>query len=315
MFIYELQNFIRVAECLNITKAANDLGISQSGLSKSIMGLEKELGIELFSRDKRTLRLTPAGVSFFAEANNFLINCKNIKNGIEPGNTPCGSLSVLYTIRAEQITDFMELFLKINQTCRTKYPGISIKLKRMNGYSTLANILSCKADVAFLMQSSAIVNDPNEQLHNFVIEQDIPLMAAISASNPLAQANSLSIEDIKESEFVLIETPGQSEDYRALYAFFNYYGYVPYIAHTATDYESLYMLVESGYGIALVPHSSNSKTYNNIKFIPLRMDQDNKKGMIAASYDLLMSYPKSDINPVLPLYLDIAKEVLGEKLS
>lgn len=314
MFIYELQNFIRVAECLNITKAANELGMSQSGLSKSIMGLEKELGIELFSRDKRTLRLTPAGVSFFAEANNFLINCKNIKSGIEPGNTPCGSLSVLYTIRAEQITGFMELFLKINQICRERYPGISIKLKRMNGYSALANILANKADVAFLMSSSAIANDPNEQLHSYVIEQGIPLMAAISASNPLAQANSLSIEDIKESEFVLIETPGQSEDYRALYAFFNYYGYVPYIAHTATDYESLYMLVGSGYGIALVPHSSNYKTYNNIKFIPLRIEPDSERKMVAASYDLLMSYPKSNINPVLPIYTDIVKEVLGEKI-
>lgn len=54
MFIYELQNFIKVAESLNITRAAQELGMTQSGLSKAIKNMENELGVELFSRKKRT---------------------------------------------------------------------------------------------------------------------------------------------------------------------------------------------------------------------------------------------------------------------
>ena len=52
MFLYELQNFIKVAEILNITRAAQELGMTQSGLSKAIKTIENELGVELFSRQK-----------------------------------------------------------------------------------------------------------------------------------------------------------------------------------------------------------------------------------------------------------------------
>ena len=104
MFLYELQNFIKVAEILNITRAAQELGMTQSGLSKAIKTIENELGVELFSRQKKNLKLTTAGVTFFAEANNFLINCRHLQTGSDANaKSLVGTLSILYTNRAEQI--------------------------------------------------------------------------------------------------------------------------------------------------------------------------------------------------------------------
>ena len=64
----ELSDFITVAECGNFSKAADLLGVKQSGISKSIMRLEDELNTKLFMRGPRLLKLTDAGVVFYEQA-------------------------------------------------------------------------------------------------------------------------------------------------------------------------------------------------------------------------------------------------------
>lgn len=314
MFLYELQNFIKVAEILNITRAAQELGMTQSGLSKAIKTIETELGVELFSRQKKNLKLTTAGVTFFAEANNFLINCRHLQTtgSDSSAKSLVGTLSILYTNRAEQIIDFMDMFYRVNKVCREKYPGISIRLRRESGYVTNAHIMSNKVDVAFMLQSSALANDPGNLLEIHTIRHDIPLALAVSKDHPLSKAANVSIEDIKKEEFIMIQTRGQSEEQRALYALFNAYGYVPYVSHTATDYASLYMLVSSGYGVSIIPHDPSCRNYPNICYIPIRQGSDKHHSEAHTRYDLVMAYPKANSNPLLPIYVDLAGEILDK---
>ena len=62
MEIRQLKYFAAVADTLNFSRAAETLFISQSALSKQIADLERELGMVLLQRDKRSVRLTPAGM-------------------------------------------------------------------------------------------------------------------------------------------------------------------------------------------------------------------------------------------------------------
>src|SRR5919201_1243736 len=64
----QLRHFIAVAERLNFTHAASDLSIAQQGLSSSIRGLEATLGVRLFERSTREVRLTAAGRALLPEA-------------------------------------------------------------------------------------------------------------------------------------------------------------------------------------------------------------------------------------------------------
>jgi len=57
----QVQCFLAIAECKNFTEAAARLYISQPAVSRHISNLEKELGVTLFKRDKRSVELTPAG--------------------------------------------------------------------------------------------------------------------------------------------------------------------------------------------------------------------------------------------------------------
>ena len=63
----QLKYAIALSRSLNFSQVAEKLGISQPALSKQILNLEKDLGVELFDRKQNPIALTPAGEHFFAE--------------------------------------------------------------------------------------------------------------------------------------------------------------------------------------------------------------------------------------------------------
>ena len=73
-----LQYFCKAAEMLNFTQAAKSCYISQTAMSLSISKLEKELGFLLFDRSNRTVKLTPAGRSFYEWARSTLHSYENM---------------------------------------------------------------------------------------------------------------------------------------------------------------------------------------------------------------------------------------------
>lgn len=60
MTITQIKYFITTAKCLNFTKAASQLYITQPALSRQIAAIEAELNMQLFVRNNRTVKLTPA---------------------------------------------------------------------------------------------------------------------------------------------------------------------------------------------------------------------------------------------------------------
>lgn len=72
MELRHLRYFIAVAECLNFTRAARQMGVAQPPLSVQIRRLEEELGTPLFARSNRKVTLTPAGAAFLPDARRIL---------------------------------------------------------------------------------------------------------------------------------------------------------------------------------------------------------------------------------------------------
>lgn len=72
MELKQLEYFLKVAEQLNFSRAAESLYISQPALSYQIAELERELGAELFVRDRRKVSLTPEGEALMLPAQEML---------------------------------------------------------------------------------------------------------------------------------------------------------------------------------------------------------------------------------------------------
>ena len=64
----QLKYFVTAAKCLNFTEAGRQHYISQTAITQHIQALEEQLGVKLFSREKRKVELTPAGKVFLEEA-------------------------------------------------------------------------------------------------------------------------------------------------------------------------------------------------------------------------------------------------------
>lgn len=82
MRLRQLEYLVAVAEELHFTRAAARIGVSQSVLSRQIQALETELGVSLFTRTSRDVRLTPVGASFLAKARLILNQVNDAKSSV-----------------------------------------------------------------------------------------------------------------------------------------------------------------------------------------------------------------------------------------
>ena len=131
MEIGTIQEFVVLAECLNFSEAASRLFISQSSLSKHIKALEQELGVALFERTTRSIRLSGAGERYLPYAKEIARLCTesememdNYKNQSAPSFTIAVMQNPQYYNMAKYITGFQKA-----------YPSISFSLIEADEFS------------------------------------------------------------------------------------------------------------------------------------------------------------------------------------
>ena len=116
--------FYAVANAKNITKAAEQLMISQPAISKSIKKLEEQLGGQLFVRTKRGVILTDEGREFYnyiRQAMEYIYNAENKFTDLVNLNTGTIKIGISTTLTKEFLLPYIEVF-------HQKYPNIDIQI-------------------------------------------------------------------------------------------------------------------------------------------------------------------------------------------
>ncbi|MDO4891153.1 MAG: LysR family transcriptional regulator [Coriobacteriaceae bacterium] len=191
MNLSHLYYFRTLAEVQHYTRAAEKLFITQPTLSNAVSQLEKELGIPLFEKDGRNVRLTKQGREFNTYISQALdLVDKAIDVAHEQAGAPSGSfdLGVIYTIQADYLPRLLRGF-------RAKY-GQNIRINTFQGLteSLVDDLVAGRYDVVF----GSRIREREDLGYVPVVSQR--LVALVHDYSPFAMRESVSFEELSHAK-------------------------------------------------------------------------------------------------------------------
>lgn len=195
MDLRSLEVFMEVAELGSFTRAGDRLGYSQPTVSFQIKQLERELGTKLFDRIGRTVSLTDAGRDALVYAQEILHMSREMALGASRHREPRGivRLGMADSLCGPMIAGHFDRF-------RDAFPQVSLRI-RTGGTEELLAMLDCNEVDLVCTLDSHVYNTA------YVIESESPIGVhfVVCAANPLAQKQSVTMEELLELPFLLTE--------------------------------------------------------------------------------------------------------------
>ena len=200
MELRQLRYFVTVAKTLNFSEAAKSLFITQGTLSQQIKQLEDELGCDLFVRSSHSVSLTEAGAEMLPLAQSTLedsAECfqriSDLKKGV------AGTLNIGLTTSFRGIlNNALKIYLK-------EYPNVKLDID-YNNIGELVSMLEAHEIDFFIAFKSAVQYD---EIETFPI-LDSELCAVMSKDHPLADRESLTLQDLERQRIILPSSGLQS---------------------------------------------------------------------------------------------------------
>lgn len=247
--------FKKIVKHKNITKAAKELNIAQSSLSRTIKNLEKELKVPLFKYNGHAMILTPYGEMLLSHADVILNEISTFQKEIsliEKRSQKTVSLSIRSA--SKLLPEFLSQF-------KLQYPEINIKIYSVSDLSENEH----EQELVDLEIYSELHPIKNENTISLFTE---PLLLAVPSNSSLADLKDVKLKDFKDEKFIC-SYPNQ-----ALRNIVNYYckqiGFTPQIAIESDSPETISEFIRVGLGIALIPKITWSRFCSNgITLIPI----------------------------------------------
>ena len=264
MELKQVTYFLTVAELGSFSAAADHLYISQSSLSKQIMALEKELGIELFDRSKRNIVLTEAGATFRKHAQRLNDEYKEmLANLKEYKRAPSLSIVAIPVIAQYGITSYIAQF-------QSAFPNIQLMLEEREASTILPALNDHQFDLAFVRDNYLDV----EQYHVLEVDRD-KFMVTLSVKHPLATRTSISLSELANENFIMFDKGTIVHELAVDVC--RQAGFVPRIFYASLRVESILGLVASQSGIALIMEKIfQYHKHPDVIAIPMRENVESK---------------------------------------
>ncbi len=288
-----LKQFIVVAEELHFHKAAIRLHMAQPPLSQAINRLEEKLGFSLFIRNKRGVKLTPAGIAFQEAAYNTL---RELELGIEHARNVSEGIAGKLTITSISIAHY-EPLLHVLRHFRETFDKTQLALLEASTSRQEKILLSGEADIAFMRKLPALDKSIESRL---ILEEQIVL--ALPAEHPKATNSQVNLQDFKNEDFVLTPRRLGNGYYDQLIDLCSMAGFYPKVTQEAEKVRTLLSLVACGFGVALVPESiANFPVYGEVAFCYINP----VKAKVNPSIGLYMNWAIQNHSPLLRGFINL----------
>lgn len=230
--------FIKAIETGSFTKAAEQLGYTQSAVSQMIHTLEKELSSTLIIRSRTGITLTPDGeelLPFIRKIYNShreLIERRKEMEGLESGLIRIGTFS---SVSSQWLPRLMKDF-------KEKYPAVHFELHQ-GDYTDIANwIKEGSVDFGF-------VNPYGITNLTIIRLQADDMLAVLPVDHPLASLDRIPLHSLTEDPFILLEEGEVSEALTT----FEQHRFEPNIHYHVHDDYTIMSMIEQGLGISILP--------------------------------------------------------------
>ena len=195
MELRTINTFLHIAELHSFSRAARELGYSQSAVSSQIAQLEAELETPLFDRVGKTVRLTDAGQTFLAYARSLLATSEQAKAALQPARQVSGTLRV--ALADSLCSAFLpDLLQQYHQRC----PQVELVLRTATADEMLQWLGTNQIDLAYTLDQPLV--QPSLVL---ALDQPEPICIVAPAGHPLAAEEEVPLEELARQEFLLTE--------------------------------------------------------------------------------------------------------------
>ncbi|HHX73374.1 MAG TPA: LysR family transcriptional regulator [Firmicutes bacterium] len=290
MTLTQLECFIAVAETLSFTKAAQKLSFVQSAVSSKIAELEKELGVELFIRTSKYVRLTDIGKQLLNNAYKIValvddcyIRCDRFKRGVT------GHLVIGYVF-PPTLRGVLSIFEKFIE----ERPEVDIQFRTYPDSQFAQACVEKEVDI--------IVTCPNSiSSHlNFLAYKPLfkeKYQVVMSKTHHLAGAKKLSVEQLCTEDFCIMDRRVNVGIYSDIIAMFAKEDFSPHIVAEANAMTNLLLSVEMNNGITILPKSWQKSILNSDRFAFVDLEGSNTERIVG------LAWCNNNTNPALKQFL------------
>lgn len=244
MDLRQLRCFYAVARHRHFTRASEELGLSQSSVSHHIRQLELSLGVELFVRTSRAVRLTRPGEALVPRAEQIIGQLDAAESEMQQFTGLMRGRMVLGTMRALGRIKLPELLKSFSE----RYPGIDVVMRESTTERMLEMLSNGELDAAFIAASEP---PPTGIVSRVLHVEQYALV--VGPDHPLAEREEVRLAELADDDWIVF-TRGTGID-TTLRAACREAGFEPRAKFESSMLQTVRSLAAAGLGAAMLPSS------------------------------------------------------------
>jgi DNA-binding transcriptional LysR family regulator len=254
MELLQLKYFQTVARLEHMTKAAEELHVAQPALSKTISRLEQDLGVPLFDRYKKKIRLNPYGKLFLKQVDTALtILDEGRRQVVDQAGLEQGRI-FLATTNHKCDAKLISSFLSI-------YPEVNLRLTQTTSHERKIELLQ-GGELDFCITSLPI-DHPEIESIDFLTEE---IFLVIPSNHHLSSRSSILLHEVAEESFIGLHKKHSFRELTDRYC--KSAGFKPKITCEVDNYTVVSDFVKAGMGIALLTEGAKKKE-SSLIYLPI----------------------------------------------
>ncbi|MEY8355074.1 LysR family transcriptional regulator [Lachnospiraceae bacterium 54-53] len=230
---------VKIVETGGFTRAAEELGYTQSAISQMVRALEEELDTVLFVRSKKGVSLTPDGAELLPYIKNIyhahreLMEKRSEMEGIQDATIRIGTFA---SVSCHWLPGLIKAF-------KERHPSVSFKLYQ-GDYTAIEQLVKDGSVDFGLINPRAVVD---MELKTIPLKRD-PMLAVLPLFHPLAENKKIVLRELAAEPFILLEEGSLNEPMEC----FREHGIRPNIQYVVHDDYTIMAMVEKGLGVGIL---------------------------------------------------------------